>query len=84
VKLMPSCRDVQLLATESREGTLTLTERLGIRFHLLLCWACRAFVRGLEALPGLSKRALTPAPEPPREALDALEAALGKIRRREP
>ena len=81
MKLMPSCREAQLLATESLEGTLPFTQRLGLRLHLLLCWACRAFVRGLEALPGLSKRALAPAHEPPREALDALDKALDKIRR---
>jgi hypothetical protein len=80
VKLMPTCREVQTLATEYREGSLPFAQRLGIAIHLALCWACRAFLRGLEALPGLGKRALKPEPEAPPEALDALAGALRKIR----
>jgi anti-sigma factor ChrR (cupin superfamily) len=77
---MPTCREVQTLATEYREGTLPFSRRLGIGLHLLLCWACRAFLRGLEALPGLSKKVLKEREAPP-EAQDALAAALKEIRR---
>ena len=79
MKLMPTCHDVQALATEYREGTLPLTQRLGIRLHLLLCWACRAFLRGLEALPGLSRKALAPEAQAPGAAQDALDAVLKKL-----
>jgi len=81
MKLMPTCHEVQALATEYREGSLPFAQRLGIRLHLLLCWACRAFLRGLEALPRLSRKALQPGAEPPKSALDALGAALEEIRR---
>jgi hypothetical protein len=81
LKLLPTCHDVQTLATEYREGSLPFATRLGIRLHLLLCWACRAFLRGLEALPSLSRRALSPEPVTPAPALDALDAALKAIRR---
>lgn len=80
MKLLPTCREVQTLATEYREGTLSLAERAGIRLHLLLCWACRAFLRGLEALPGFTKKALKPEPGPPKAAVDALEGALKALR----
>ena len=79
MKLMPTCHEVQTLTTEYREGTLPFAQRLGIRLHLLLCWACRAFLRGLDALPRLSRKALQPAPEPPKAAVDALAAALKNI-----
>ena len=82
MSLFPTCREVQTLATEYREGTLPLSRKLGIRLHLLLCWACRAFLRGLKALPALSRRALAPEPEPPPAALDALAGALTEIRKR--
>lgn len=80
MKLMPTCREVQILATEFREGTLPFAQRLGIAIHLALCWACRSFRRGLEALPGIGKRVLKPEPEAPPEALDALAGALKEIR----
>jgi len=81
VKLMPTCREVQTLATEYREGSLPFARRLGIAIHLALCWACRGFLRGLGALPGIGKRALKPEPDAPPEALDALAEALKEIRR---
>ncbi|WP_306599379.1 hypothetical protein [Geothrix sp. 21YS21S-2] len=81
MKLMPTCREVQTLATEYREGSLPFTQRLGIAVHLALCWACRAFLRGLEALPGIARKALKPEPDAPPEALDALAGALKEIRR---
>jgi hypothetical protein len=80
MKLLPTCHDVQALATEYREGALPFSQRLRIRFHLLLCWACRAFLRGLEALPRFSRKALKPEAEPPRAALDALAGALKNLR----
>jgi len=84
MKLLPTCREVQLLVTEYQEGTLPLAERLGIRFHLLLCWACRAFLRGFRALPGLSRKALSPEPAPTKGALDALAGALKHLHAPEP
>jgi len=81
MSLMPTCREVQTLATEYREGALPWTARLGFRLHLLLCWACRAFVKGLAALPALSRKALGPEGETAKSAQDALERALNEIRR---
>jgi predicted anti-sigma-YlaC factor YlaD len=80
MKLMPTCREVQTLATEFREGALPFSQRLRIRIHLLLCWACRAFLRGIEALPRMGKKLTAPGPEAPPAAREALEAALRRIR----
>lgn len=85
MKLLPTCREVQTLATEYQEGTLPFTQRLGIRLHLHLCWACRAFLRGLKALPGLGRKVLKPEPSgPPQAAVNALEGALKNIRAADP
>ena len=81
MKLLLSCREVQTLATDFQEGNLPFTRRLAVRIHLLLCWACRAFLRGLRALPALSRKALAPETRPPQAALDALEATLKALRR---
>ena len=82
MRLLPSCQEVQTLATEYREGALPFSQRLRIRIHLLFCWACRAFLRGLAALPRIARKALGPAPEAPPAARDALAAALEVIRKR--
>ena len=81
MRLMPTCREVQTLATEYREGALPFSQRLRIRLHLLLCWACRAFLRGLAALPGIARKAMGPEPVP-GAAKDALAAALEAIRKK--
>jgi anti-sigma factor ChrR (cupin superfamily) len=80
MKFLPSCREVQSLATEYREGTLPPMKRLGIGLHLLLCWACRAFLRSLDALPGISRKILKAEDPAPKAAEDALAKALEKIR----
>ncbi len=80
MSLLPSCKDVQSLATEYQEGHLSFSDRFGIRVHLLLCWACRAFIRGLEALPGITKRALAPPGGAPPEAQKALAATLKRLK----
>jgi anti-sigma factor ChrR (cupin superfamily) len=81
MKLLPSCHEVQSLATEFKEGALPWPKALGIRIHLLFCWACRAFLKGLEALPRIARRALSPGAEPPAAASDTLASVLKQIRR---
>lgn len=81
MKLMPSCHEVQAQLTEYAEGTLPPTQRLGVWLHLLLCRVCAAFLRGLLALPGLSRRALAPPPEAPAAADRALDEVLSRLRK---
>ena len=43
----PSCREVRERLTDYTEGSLSLRERIALRFHLLICGACNAFFQGL-------------------------------------
>ncbi len=79
MKLLPSCREVRERLTDYAEGELTFRERAAVRLHLLLCAACAAFHRGLQALPGVARLLLAPEQPPPAEAARALEAALRRI-----
>jgi hypothetical protein len=45
-----SCRKATRLISESRDRTLTRTERVMLRWHLLCCRACRRYDRQLEGL----------------------------------
>ncbi len=47
---MMSCKRVAQLASESLDRSLTLQERLSMRFHLLLCKLCTRYVRQLKFL----------------------------------
>ena len=66
--------------TDHLEGALPWPKRLAMWGHLLLCKACRGFLRSLRALPGLAREAF----EEPLPAAEvgcaSLEAALGRIR----
>jgi len=72
---MPTCREVQTELTDYVEGALPFRRRAGIWLHLLLCRVCAGFLRGLKALPGLSKVLLTPSKATPPAASEALAAA---------
>ncbi len=45
---MLNCKEVTLLASESLDRKLTLKERIGLRFHLLMCNLCTRYVRQLK------------------------------------
>lgn len=80
MKLLPTCHEVQTDLTEYTEGPLSLRRRVGIWLHLLLCRVCAGFLRGLKALPGLSKTTLAPPEVAPDAAARALEQTLAKLR----
>jgi anti-sigma factor RsiW len=80
---LPSCQDVQSHLTEYDDGSLPLRRRLGIWVHLQMCRACARFLRGMKALPGFAKRALTPPEEAPEAAAVAL-AEFQVILRKDP
>lgn len=42
---MKSCRDTSALVSRSLDESLSWTERLQVRMHLLMCSACRNFER---------------------------------------
>ena len=45
MKFNRTCREVTHLVLESQDRGLTLSERLGLRFHMLICKACPGFAR---------------------------------------
>jgi len=79
MKLLPSCREARERLTDYAEGSLSVRERLSLRFHLLICSACATFYRGLRNLPGVARFLLGPEPPGP-ETERALEAALRQLR----
>jgi hypothetical protein len=81
---LPTCREVQSELTEYAEGALPFRRQLGIRIHLLFCRVCAGFLRGLAALPGISKTLLSPpeaAPDAAARALEQVQAILRNQRR---
>jgi len=45
---MLNCREVARLASEALDRKLTLKERIGLRFHLMMCKLCTRYVRQLK------------------------------------
>lgn len=60
---MPSCEESTRLMSEAMERPLSRAERLALRWHLLMCGACRRFERQLDWLRR-SAQGYVP-PEPP-------------------
>jgi predicted anti-sigma-YlaC factor YlaD len=50
---MFSCRDATHLASARLDRPLTRRERLSLRFHLLICSACRLYTRQITTLSTL-------------------------------
>lgn len=44
---MLSCKEASALMSKSQDRRLSLKEKVGLRFHLLLCAGCRQFERQL-------------------------------------
>ena len=49
-RVMPSCRDVTRLVSESMDHDLSWRKRLTIRLHVALCALCRRYERQLHLL----------------------------------
>lgn len=47
---MLSCRQATELMSQERDRTLDLGERLGLRFHVMMCAGCRNFRRQMTFL----------------------------------
>ncbi len=52
---MLNCREVTQFASESLDRKLTLKERIGLRFHLLMCKLCARYVRQLKFMHQASR-----------------------------
>jgi len=72
---MLTCRDLaQTLASDYLDDQLSWRQRLGVRFHLLICEHCRRFVHQLALVRGLLARR----PEPP-PAESEVKALAGRL-----
>lgn len=47
---MMSCREASRLVSERRERELSLGERIGLRFHLAMCFLCRRYADQIDFL----------------------------------
>ncbi len=56
---MLSCKDVTRKISQAQDRRLTFRERLSIRLHLLICYACRRFVKQVTILTAVSQRLLS-------------------------
>ncbi len=45
-----NCHEAHKLVVRSQDARLTAAERVGLRLHLLICGACRAFRRQMDFL----------------------------------
>ncbi len=52
---MMNCRQVARLYSDSLEYRLPLKDRIGIRFHVMLCRGCRNFGRQMKLLRELAR-----------------------------
>jgi len=50
IKLHRTCKDATRLLLEAEERRLSLSERIGLRLHLLACEACPRFERQLRLM----------------------------------
>ena len=76
---MLKCRDVSELTTDYLEGKLPVMTWFGVRWHLVICSMCRAYLDQLEKTMRLLGRGTLPAPDPATEArlLEARETPPG-------
>jgi len=51
-----NCKQVTHLVLQREDRSLSWRERLGVRFHLLICKACPRFVRQVELMRGAMGR----------------------------
>ncbi len=56
---MLTCKDSSKLMSQSFDRGLSLTEKIGIRFHLLICTACQRVHQQLAFIHKASKRLAT-------------------------
>jgi len=52
MKTTLTCRDVTRLVLEGEDRHLRLSERLGVRVHMLICKACPKFARQVQFMRG--------------------------------
>ncbi|MHB8471863.1 MAG: zf-HC2 domain-containing protein [Gammaproteobacteria bacterium] len=79
---MLSCKDVTQKISQAQDRTLTRREHIGVNLHLLICYACRRFVKQLTILTAAARRALPENATPGLDDKSLPEAARQRIRKR--
>lgn len=74
---MMTCREVAALANDHVDGRTTRRQRIGVRFHLMMCKHCRRALRQLQATLALLRGTRTEPPPSP-----AYEGAMAELFRR--
>jgi hypothetical protein len=52
MKLHLNCRQATVLVLQGEDRALSLSERLALRFHMMICKACPRFVRQVALMRG--------------------------------
>jgi len=67
---MLSCKELTEILTEYMEGSMPFSQRAALRFHLMMCEHCRAYVRQTKmTMKALGKLPVEPMPDPVKEEL---------------
>ncbi len=77
---MFNCRQIARLVSESMDHTLPLNQRMGVRFHLMMCRHCGRYEQQLHRLRRLARSQAPVDGTPPSASLD--EKAKNRLRRR--
>jgi len=70
-----SCREVTRLTASDELSGASLRLRLAVRFHRMLCGACRRYARQIRSLGTLARKCSEPGPE----GADTLKRLRGSI-----
>ena len=84
---MLTCKDASQLMSQSFDRRLSLMEKVGLRFHLMICKSCETAYRQLDFLNSLCKRIAAKPDEVhallPGLSAEAQERILKELRRKQ-
>jgi hypothetical protein len=69
--LSPSCKEAIRLQSAALDRKLTLRERFGLRFHLVLCKWCRTYGKQIMFLRSAAREHAQDDPHSPQQALSS-------------
>jgi hypothetical protein len=78
--ILPCCRDVSRLQSASTQQPLSLGQRIGLKFHLLVCSWCRRYGKQVGFFRKLAHQHDGAAPTPPSLSPNARERMKRSLR----
>jgi hypothetical protein len=79
---MMTCKEASQLVSQSLDRRLSLSERLGLRLHLLVCDACTTFARQMRFLRVVASTLATDVAQTlPADARERIQRALARLHR---